>query len=103
MLRFIFRFSTLLSIISCADHQEVPKAPQSANNAAVDTVAIVNDPTTNVNIQASSFTEIDSSGILMFPLAPGERESNAQHFVLQIFCHRCTNVLDKSMLSLLVH
>ena len=49
----------------------MPKAPQSANNAAVDTVAIVNDPTTNVNIQASSFTEIDSSGISMFPLAPG--------------------------------
>jgi hypothetical protein len=51
------------------------KQPQPANTPAekaTDSAAVVNDPKNNLNIQASSFTEIDSSGILMFPLSMGE-------------------------------
>lgn len=48
-------------------------------NTSTDSLAVINDPKNNLNIQMSTFSEIDSSGILIFPLSMGEgadRNSN---------------------------
>lgn len=60
---------TLTLIISCGqiDNQE-----QSTSKS--DSLAVVNDPKNNLNIQTNSFSEIDSSGVLIFPLSMGETE-----------------------------
>jgi hypothetical protein len=70
MRTFFFAFIAVGVILSCT-----PKQEQAATNpieTAADSAAVVNDPKNNLNIQAGSFTEIDSSGILMFPLSMGE-------------------------------
>lgn len=71
-LYFMFKISisilSILLLVSC-------KQPQPANAPAetgTDSAAVVNNPKNNLTIQASSFTEVDSSGILMFPLSMGE-------------------------------
>jgi hypothetical protein len=72
MQKIIFAFIAAGFIISCNPKQEQPQAVKNSGSTAVDTVAIMNDPKNNLNIQTGSFTEIDSSGILMFPLTMGE-------------------------------
>jgi hypothetical protein len=68
MFKISFPLVSILLLVSCKQPQPAP-APEAK---ATDSAAVVNDPKNNLNIQASSFTEIDSSGILMFPLAMGE-------------------------------
>lgn len=65
-------FATAL-LASCEENLEQQPSPFT-NNTTVDMVAILNDPKNNLNVQANSFSEIDSSGILMFPLLMGETE-----------------------------
>ncbi len=74
MLRFIIFLSTVITLISCGQNKQEPQTEQSADNIIVDSVAVLNDPKNNLNIQTNSFSEIDSSGILMFPLSMGESE-----------------------------
>ncbi len=73
--RLIF-LSAILFFASCNENKQQPPG-KATGNAATDSAAIVNDPASNFNVQAKSFTEIDSSGILMFPLplASTTRES----------------------------
>jgi hypothetical protein len=72
MQKFIFTFIAAGIIISCNPKQTQPQPAKSADNTAVDSAAIVTDPKNNLAVQASSFSEIDSSGILLFPLSLGE-------------------------------
>jgi len=74
MLRFIIFLSAVFTLISCGQNKQEVQTPQNPDNPVMDSVAVVNDPKNNLNIQTNSFSEIDSSGILMFPLSMGESE-----------------------------
>jgi hypothetical protein len=65
-LRIIFAL-VILFFVSCKENKLQPTR-EATGNPAVDSAAIVNDPLNNVNVQTNAFKEIDSSGILMFPL-----------------------------------
>ena len=60
----------ILFITAC-NTAETPKN-EPTQNVQQDSTAVVNDPKSFLNIQATSFTEIDTSGILLFPLSMGE-------------------------------
>lgn len=74
MLRQIIFLSTILFLTSCGQNQQGKQDQSSADSTLVDSIAVLNDPKNNLNIQTNSFLEIDSSGILMFPLSMGESE-----------------------------
>ena len=74
MLRFIIFLSAVFTLISCGQNKQEVQTPQNPDNPVMDSVAVVNNPKNNLNIQTNSFSEIDSSGILMFPLSMGESE-----------------------------
>jgi hypothetical protein len=74
MLRFIIFLSAVFTLISCRQNKQEVQTPQNPDNPVMDSVAVVNDPKNTLNIQTNSFSEIDSSGILMFPLSMGESE-----------------------------
>lgn len=74
MLRLIIFLSTVLILISCKQNKQETQTQQNPDNTVVDSVAVLNDPKNNLNVQTNSFSEIDSSGILMFPLSMGESE-----------------------------
>ncbi len=73
MLRFIFFLSAVSILISCEQNKQ-QENQQNTGNPVVDSVAVLNDPKNNLNIQTNNFSAIDSSGILMFPLSMGESE-----------------------------
>lgn len=62
MKRIIFIVS-LISIVSCSGSSE-----NRSNSNNIETES----PIQNLNVQTSTFSEIDSSGVLMFPLKMGE-------------------------------
>lgn len=65
--KFILLITTL-ALFSCGSKNE-PAQPQNGSGiVAIDSVAVLTD----LNIQTTSFTEIDSSGIIMFPLSMSE-------------------------------
>jgi hypothetical protein len=72
MQKLIFALVAAGFIISCNPKQAQPQQVKASDSTAVDSVAVINDPSNNKAAQAGSFTEIDSSGILMFPLSMGE-------------------------------
>jgi hypothetical protein len=69
-LLFLFSLSLLVSCGSNGKRQQV----ESNGNPTSDSLAVVNDPKNNLNLQISSFSEIDTSGVLMFPLSMAETE-----------------------------
>jgi hypothetical protein len=69
MQKIIFAFIAAASIISCNPKQGQPQPVKAADSTAVDSAAVINDPKNNLAVQANSFIEIDTSGVLMFPLA----------------------------------
>jgi GrpB-like predicted nucleotidyltransferase (UPF0157 family) len=71
MLKQIIFTVALAGFICCTPNKQQPQ-----NTIVTDSAAVVNDPKNNLNIQTSSFTEVDSSGILMFPLSMAETERN---------------------------
>jgi hypothetical protein len=74
MSRFTLLMIAIALIASCKEEKK-PDQPQkkvTAGNIMVDSVAIVNSTESNLNVQTNSFAEIDSSGILMFPLSMSE-------------------------------
>jgi hypothetical protein len=68
MFKIFISILSVVLLVSCTP----PQPANSPEKTTTDSAAVVNDPKNNLNIQASSFTEIDSSGILMFPLSMGE-------------------------------
>lgn len=73
MKHFIY-LSVLLLVFSCSQKKQEELLKTNPINTAVDSLAVVNDPKMNLNIQMNSFTEIDSSGVLLFPLSVSENE-----------------------------
>ncbi len=75
-------FSVLLLSVAMASCVHVGRDQANGSEAVSDSVAIVNDPKSNLNIQMDSFREIDSSGVLMFPLSMKEqgRESYSSSY-----------------------
>jgi hypothetical protein len=71
--QFLF-LSVIFILTSCGQNKQEQTTQNNSNNVMVDSVAVINDPKNNLNIQTNSFSEIDSSGILMFPLSMGETE-----------------------------
>ena len=78
MLRQIIFLSTILFLTSCRQNQQGKQSQTSADSTLVDSISVLNDPKNNLNIQTNSFLEIDSSGILMFPLSMGESERDGR-------------------------
>ena len=74
MLRQIIFLATMLFLASCREKQQGKQNETIADITLVDSIVVLNDPKSNLNIQTNSFLEIDSSGILMFPLSMGESE-----------------------------
>ncbi len=72
MFRSIIFLSAVFALTSCAQKKQ---DQQNTDNSIVDSVAVINDPKPNLDIQTNSFFEIDSSGILLFPLTIGKSES----------------------------
>jgi len=72
MLKFSAVIIMALLLFSCGQKKQQGQQPTFSDSTGVDTVAILNDPKYNLNIQTNSFSEIDSSGIIMFPLSMGE-------------------------------
>lgn len=66
--------------IACSEknNQQHATLPE---DSVQDTLAVLNDPKMHLNIQTNSFTEIDSSGILMFPLSVGETEREGERLL----------------------
>lgn len=72
MLKFpSFIIATLL-VYSCGQNKQQNEQTTFLDSTTVDTVAILNDPKNNLNVQTNSFSEVDSSGIVIFPLSMGE-------------------------------
>jgi hypothetical protein len=83
----MYKLFTLASIILIATACNNPldrnsPSTTSTENIIQDSTAVINDPTNNLNIQATNFSEIDTSGILLFPLSMGEtsRESSGSYY-----------------------
>lgn len=67
----IFTFAIMLITATACnnnDNRETPKQIAPLNTIQ-DSATIVNDPKSYLNIQATNFSEIDTSGILLFPLS----------------------------------
>ncbi len=77
MLKQIIFTLTLSGFIACTQNKE---QQQDTTNAVTDSVTVINDPKNNLNIQTNSFSEIDSSGILMFPLSMAETRRDGGSF-----------------------
>ena len=80
MLKFSAVIITTLLLYSCGQKKQQGQQPTLSDSTAVDTVAILNDQKNNLNIQTNSFSEIDSSGIIMFPLSMGETSRDGGSF-----------------------
>ena len=75
MSKIYFLLLSTACLLSCSmpkNPETEPSQKSKENNITQDSVAIVNDPINNLNVKINGFTEIDSSGILMFPLGMGE-------------------------------
>jgi hypothetical protein len=68
MLRLLILLSIFSFLFACKENKGNPET------IVIDSASIVNDPKNNLNIQTNTFSEIDSSGIIMFPLSMGESE-----------------------------
>lgn len=64
----------ILFMVSCGPDRNRQQNQTVTDGVSADSAAVLNDPKNNLNIQMNSFSEIDSSGILMFPLSMGESE-----------------------------
>ena len=69
---------TLILLNSCGQNNN--EEEQAQGNPITDSIAVLNDPKNNLNIKTNSFSEIDTSGILMFPLSMGETERDGGSF-----------------------
>jgi hypothetical protein len=68
-------YVTLLLLVCACNEKVRQDEPQSnPQNVVTDSVEVVNNPQTNLNIQMNNFTEIDSSAVLIFPLHAKEKE-----------------------------
>jgi hypothetical protein len=72
MRNLITIFIVNLLIFSCGQKSEQQEPIVTSDSAIIDTVAVLNSLKSNLNIQTNSFNEIDSSGVVMFPLSMGE-------------------------------
>jgi hypothetical protein len=68
-MKLILILSFPLLFVACTEKNREEQPIKNTSKQPQDSLAIVNDPKNNLNIQMNSFTEIDSSGILMFPLS----------------------------------
>jgi hypothetical protein len=73
-MKHFFYTAFLISLFSC--NQKEQPLPQGSDKpiTAKDSVAVVNDPKVNLNVQMDAYTEIDSSAVLLFPLSVSENE-----------------------------
>jgi len=74
-MRKVTSLIAIFLLLSCGQEANQPDSSGSSNfsdNTFVDTVAVLNNLNSNLNIQTNSFIEIDTSGIILFPLSMGE-------------------------------
>ncbi len=64
----------LVVMASCNSKSTTSKNNNAQEQSIADSLAVLNDPKSNLNIQTTTFSEIDSSGVLLFPLRMGESE-----------------------------
>ena len=72
MIKILIAAIASVLIFSCQQTKKQRHPSNNSDSTVVDTIALMNDPKNNLNVQTSSFSEIDSSGIIMFPLSMGE-------------------------------
>ncbi len=70
-------FSCLFLILISCNVKEQPLPQANDTNTPTDSVAVVNDPKINLNVQMDSYTKIDSSAVLLFPLSASENEDRS--------------------------
>ena len=63
MIRQIIFLSIIILLTSCGQNQQGQQNQTSVDSTLVDSIAVLNDPKNNLNIQTNSFSEIDSSGV----------------------------------------
>lgn len=75
----IVTFSIFL-FYSCGNNTQEPEQGSVTESIPADSTTIVNDPKNNVNVQTNIISEVDSSGIIMFPLSMGETTRNGGNY-----------------------
>lgn len=73
-----FVFVPIIFLVAC---NQKNKENDPSNT---DTSGLQNSPKANLNVQIESFKEIDSSGVLMFPLSMGETEKRGKSYYKDI-------------------
>lgn len=74
MIPYCIFILTVLFLTACGQNPQQQQTHQNSDSSALDSIAFSNDPNNNLNIQTNGFSEIDSSGIFMFPLSIGDSE-----------------------------
>ena len=74
MIRIFLTALTVCICLSCGrNNNQLPSSESAGIGDTIDAASVLNDPKNILNVQTSSFSEIDSSGVLMFPLAMAEK------------------------------
>ncbi len=70
----LFLAITLILLTTACNSNTKPETATNTSTQTMqqDSATVVNDPKSYLNIQATNFSEIDTSGILLFPLSMGE-------------------------------
>lgn len=79
MMKYFIAIITLSFLVSCGQNNIIQQGDRQ-ESLSQDSIAILNDPKNYLNIQTHTFSEIDSSGVLMFPLSMGETERSGARF-----------------------
>ena len=66
--------TAILFLFSCNNNEPHEETLTAADTIVVDTMAVLQNMKSNLNIQTNNFMQLDSSGIVMFPLSAGETE-----------------------------
>jgi hypothetical protein len=72
MLKNFIACCAIITLISCGRQSQEQSSAEQSQLPGLDTVAVVSDPKSNLYVQTDDFSEVDSSGILVFPLSMGQ-------------------------------
>jgi len=89
MLRHILILSVIIFTASC----EQKGNHTNSHTGIADSTAVLNDPKNNLNIQTRDFIQIDSSGILMFPLSMEEHKSSRSSYYKEVPWYQSWNII----------
>ena len=80
MFKLFFLLVTVVFLLSCNNSNSNKQTSGKAAKSLLDTTTMFGKAATDVSVQTKTFLEVDSSGILMFPLSFGEANSESSVF-----------------------